>query len=328
MNINKKYWGYRIGKSNFKFFQSELENNRLRQGWGYNERQNLTNLSFDGGARRNLPMFRKVKKGDILLVPNIPNLNQVSIVEATEDWDKAYKFEISNKFGDYGHIFPAKIIKSFIRNNKNVTGNLRSTLKNPSRFWNINHYSDDIETLINNNNLLSSQNYSDRFNNSIENVFIDNFNEEKFSNDIYNKLNEQFSREEWEFALINGLQKLFPFYHIERTGGKEEKKHGTDILIKLPSLQKSYEYGIAIQVKDYSGFVSNKVIEQINKADDYWNNENLKLIEKIVIVTKSGKNENEKLSNNDSNVRIIFANDLKELLNQIAQNYIGLKVNL
>jgi len=45
--------------------------------------------------------------------------------------------------GDYGHIFPARFIKRFTRNNENVTGNLRSTLKNPSRFWSINHYSDD-----------------------------------------------------------------------------------------------------------------------------------------------------------------------------------------
>jgi hypothetical protein len=112
---------------------------------------------------------------------------------------------------------------------------------------------------------------------------------------------------------------------IERVGGKEEKKHGTDILIKLPSLLTDYEYAIAIQVKDYEGIVGNEVIEQINKADSYWESENLKLIEKWVIITKAPKETNIDLSNNDSDVRIIFAGELKELLNRIGKKIVGMK---
>lgn len=285
----KNYWGYRVDTSKLEFFTSELYEGRLRQGWGYDKDQDLRNLKLDEGAGRNRAMFNKVKKGDILLIPQIPNWGEVALVEATEDWNKGYNFAIDPAHGDYGHIFPAKYLKSFARNNEIVTGNIRSTLKNPSRFWNINHYSEDVERLFDFevSDLLISQAHSSRLESSIGHVFNEVFNETVFAEKLYNKLTEQFTREEWEFALVYGLKQMFPFYQIERVGGKEEQNHGTDILIKLPSILSNYSYAIAIQVKDYDGFVGNDVVAQINKADSYWDSENTKLIEKIVIITRA-----------------------------------------
>lgn len=323
----RNYWCYRIDTNKIKYFMDELNNGRLRQGWGFHKDQNLRILTMNRGAYRNRPMFNKVKKGDILLVPQLPDWGRVAIVEATQDWSEGYYFSI-DKYNDYGHIFPAKFIKSFTRNNENVTGNLRSTLKNPSRFWSINHYSDDVEHLLNipEDGLVKKQDHQSRMTSLIGNVFNEVFSEKDFSDKLYDKFNEQFTREEWEFALTNGLQEVFPFYQVERVGGKEEKKHGTDILIKLPSLLSDYEYAIAIQVKDYEGSVEKtKLINQINKADSYWESENLKLIEKWVIITKAPKNTNSELSNNDSDVRIIFAEDLQELLNRIGKKIVGVK---
>jgi hypothetical protein len=323
----KNYWCYRIDTSRIKFFTKELNEGRLRQGWGWDEAQDLRDFKLDEGAGRNRPMFNKVKKGDILLIPQLPNWGEVALVEATEDWNKGYVFEIDQTLGDYGHIFPAKYLKKFTRNNENVTGNLRSTLKNPSRFWNINHYSDDVEILINSQitELSKRQDHNSRLESSIGTVFNEVFDEKLFTDKLYDKLTEQFTREEWEFALVYGLKQIFPFYQIERVGGKEEKNHGTDILIKLPSLLSNYSYAIAIQVKDYDGFVGKEVISQINKADDYWESENLKLIEKIVIITKSKKDDNIKLLEHDKNVKFIFATELKQLMSEIGKSFIGMK---
>ncbi len=324
---NRNYWCYRIDTNRIKFFMDELHNGRLRQGWGWDERQDLRNFKMDEGAGRNRPMFNKVKKGDILLIPQLPTWGQIAIVEATEDWSKGYCFQIDEELADYGHIFPAKYLRCFTRNNENVTGNLRSTLKNPSRFWNINHYSDDVEVLLNvlEDELVKRQDHQSRLTSLVGDVFNEVFNEQDFTNKLYDKFIEQFTREEWEFALVNGLQEVFPFYGVERVGGKEEKNHGTDILIKLPSLLSGYEYAIAIQVKDYQGTVDKSVIDQINKADDYWESDNLKVIEKWVIITRASKDVNVKLSDYSSNVKIIFAGELKELLNRIARNLIGMK---
>ena len=42
----KHYWGYRIDVKNPDFFFKELEQGRLRQGWGYDENQKLKILDF------------------------------------------------------------------------------------------------------------------------------------------------------------------------------------------------------------------------------------------------------------------------------------------
>jgi len=323
----RNYWCYRIDTSKIKFFTNELNEGRLRQGWGWDEAQDLRDFKLDEGAGRNRPMFNRVKKGDILLIPQLPNWGEVALVEATEDWNKGYVFEIDKTLGDYGHIFPAKYLKKFTRNNKNVTGNLRSTLKNPSRFWSINHYSTDVDLLLNLQvtELSKRQDYNSRLESSIGIVFNDVFDETLFTNKLYDKLIEQFTREEWEFALVYGLKQMFPFYQIERVGGKEEKNHGTDILIKIPSILSNYSYAIAIQVKDYEGFVAKEVISQINKADNYWDSENLKLIEKIVIITKAKRDDNIRLLEHDKNIKFIFANELKQLLTEIGKCFIGMK---
>ncbi len=323
----RNYWCYRIDTSKIKYFESELTEGRLRQGWGWDDKQNLRNFKMDEGAGRNFAMFNRVKKGDILLVPQLPNWGEVALVEAMEDWNIGYKFEIDSKLYDYGHIFPAKYLKKFTRNNEKVTGNLRSTLKNPSRFWNINHYSKDVEILLNTevSNLSKRQDYNSRLENSIGNVFNEVFDESIFADKLYDKLTEQFTREEWEFALVHGLRELFPFYQIDRVGGTEEKNHGTDILIKLPSILSNYEYAIAIQIKDYEGFVSENVISQIEKVENYWQSENLKLIDKIVIITKAKKDNNLNLFENNKNVKFIFANELKQLLSEIGKHFVGMK---
>jgi len=322
----RNYWCYRINNEIPEFFWKELVDGRLRQGWGYHKGQDLKNFKKDEGAGRNKPMLN-VMKGDILLVPHLPDWDDIAIVEATENWNEGYKYEIDKKLGDYGHIFPARFVKKFTRSNEHITGNIRSTLKNPSRFWNINHYRKDVEKIlkIEETNLSKTQNYRSRLEASIENVFNKIFSTSDFSEMLYKKLNEQFTREEWEFALVYGLEYLFPNYYIDRVGGGKESEHGTDILMRIPGIISGYEYVIAIQVKDYEGFVANDVIKQIKKADKYWNNENTKLIEKIVIITRADKDDNLSLLENKYDVKFIFAKELKELLTRIGEMFIGIK---
>ena len=147
MERDRNYWGYRICTEYIDFFAKELNLGRLHQGWGYHEGQDLRNMTYDGGASKNLRML-EVKKGDYLLVPRLPEWDYVAIVEATEDWRDGYKFEIDEDHEDFGHIFPAKIICVFNRHSEVVSGDIRSTLKNPGRFWNIKYLADDIETIV------------------------------------------------------------------------------------------------------------------------------------------------------------------------------------
>jgi hypothetical protein len=333
----KNYWGYRIDTSHSELFYNELLNGRLRQGWGYDEGQNLRNLTPEGTllvddvASRNLAMLNYVKNGDILLVPRLPDWDHVAIVEATEDWVDGYKFEFPEGYEDYAHIFPAKLLGRFVRYSPLVTGNIRSTLRNVSRFWNINHYANDIENLISSigtekgiERLEEWQANYARMESTVNNAFYSFYNDKDFTDKVYADLNEQFSSADWEHALTYGLSKLFPTYKIERTGGPSEIMHGTDILVRIPGLFGGSDYGIAIQVKDYEGFVNSDPVEQICKADDYWLRENTKIIDKIVLVTKASREENEHLKD-EKRVRFIFSSDLRELLLRIGKAMIGLK---
>ena len=145
----KNYWGYRIDVKNQDFFFKELEQGRLRQGWGYAENQKLPDTK-DSDARKNLSMYNNVKKGDILLIPRLPDWGSVAIAEAAEDWKEGYKFEIDDEKKDFGHIFPANYIGCFNRHGKDVSGNIQSTLKARNRFWNISRLSEDVEKIMKN----------------------------------------------------------------------------------------------------------------------------------------------------------------------------------
>ena len=322
-NREKKYWGYRIDVKNQDFFFKELEQGRLRQGWGYAENQKLPETK-DSGARKNLSMYHNVKKGDILLIPRLPDWGSVAIVEATQDWDdkeKGYKFEIDDEKKDYGHIFPARYIGCFNRHGKDVSGNIQSTLKARNRFWNISRFSEDIEKIIKN---LEGNRESTSVIENIKNIVSEqvksHFDLKGFSEKVIDEYNRKFTASQWEEVIKNILEKIYPGYEIERIGGSKEEKHGTDILVTISGLSNLEKYNIAMQVKNYNDVISDNnidnIIKQINKAEEYvWEN-NGKLIDKILVITSAKKEENPKLIEEckKEDIKVIFSEELKNLI--------------
>ena len=149
MELKKKYWGYRICNESADFFNKELLEGRLRQGWGYDLGQDLRNLTIDDGARKNLKMYNEVKKGDILLIPRIPSWDDITLAEATDDWSKGYEYNIPEDLGDFGHIFPARFVKDINRYSPNVTDKIRLSFHCLQRFWSMNDCAEDIEAIMN-----------------------------------------------------------------------------------------------------------------------------------------------------------------------------------
>ena len=325
METTRNYWGYRICTDHIDYFQKELSLGRLHQGWGYRNEQDLRNMTHDGGASKNRRML-EVKKGDYLLVPRLPEWNSVSIVEATEDWDAGYKFQIDEQLEDFGHIFPAKTVCVFNRNSEVVSGNIRSTLKNPGRFWNINYLAEDIENVVNsrgNTELLEKYQGEDkRLYSAIESCYKGVFSRNKFADALSKEMRKQFQASEWENALVYGLRELFPepLFSIDRTGGITEAQHGSDIKITFANPLSKISYIIAIQIKDYQGEVWNidDIINQTNKAA-YWEKGSDKLLEKILIITCSEKDYNTDLYQAcvDNNITLIMGKELDDIIMQI-----------
>jgi len=322
-NREKNYWGYRIDVKNQDFFFKELEQGRLRQGWGYDKNQELPDTK-DSGAKKNLSMYEKVKKGDILLIPRLPDWGSVAIAEAVEDWndkEKGYRFEIDDEKKDFGHIFPANYIGCFNRHGKDVSGNIQSTLKARNRFWNISRLSEDIEKIMGN---LEGNRESTSVIENIKNIVSEQvksyFNLKGFSEKVIDEYNRKFTASQWEEVIKNILEKIYPGYEIERIGGSKEEKHGTDILVTISGLSNLEKYNIAMQVKNYNDVISDNnidnIIKQINKAEKYvWEN-NGKLIGKILVITSAEEKDNPKLIEKcqKEEIRVIFSEELKKLI--------------
>jgi hypothetical protein len=317
------YWAYRIDNDYKDFFFDEIQHGRLRQGWGYSENQDLSKDNVDISARRNLPIYHKVKKGDYLLIPHIPEWDEIAIVSAIEDFDVGYRFGIDENKGDYGHIFPVKFVKRFSKYNINVDGAIRETFKCRSRFWSINKCEDEIKKILDTDNdkLVSASSYEARFRKQVENAFC----EESFADRLYKELNETVQGPEWEVMLCEGLKKILPdSYSVQTTSNIEENKHGADIIIRIPGLL-DVSYVIAIQVKDYQDCVGNQVVDQICKADSYFDKDNEILIDKYIIITRANQELNEQLKKaaEEKNVKILFDKDVKRLLSKISKAFLG-----
>lgn len=278
---------------------------------------------MDEGAKRNLPIFNKVKKGDIILVPRINRWDGVVIVQALEDWNSSggYDFKIARDYRDYGHCFSAKIIGEFVRNNVRVSGAIKSTLKTPSRFWNISYLKEDIEELIKcKEDLMLGTTLFDIANSMVKKSLEESDLESK----IFNNFIERFQASEWEYVLTEIYREIYPNYIVEHASGKEEKEHGADILIKIPGISGEIEYVIAIQVKDYRNQVSSSVIDQINKSEKYFEvngsknqgveEQEIILIDKYIFITNTTRDINEKLEEYKGDVKIFYEDDLRRLL--------------
>ncbi|MEO6786261.1 MAG: hypothetical protein ABI318_09030 [Chthoniobacteraceae bacterium] len=319
------YWAFRVDGAHLTDLDGELENGRLRQGWGWDEGQDLRlpQMTVDGGAKRNRRIFRSVKKDDRILIPHLPHRGQITIAEATDDWDKGYVFARWEKSGDHGHIFPVKRLRNFHRSNQNIPASLRGTFRNPCRFWNINHLGKDIDQVlsVSEHELGASTSVIERWEQKIETIVL----QSKLQESLLTEAEKHFGKSEWEYLLTDVLQRLNPGWVIRRTGGKTEAQHGTDILATIPDVFGQGLYGIAIQIKDYQGIVGESPINQILKADDYWEKQDIKILERVVVLIRVAKDANDALveSARKANVRIIWAHEVRSLVFRSACKFVS-----
>ena len=313
-----RYWVSRIDKKNIAFFRDELDQGRLRQGWGYKEDQNLRNMTLDRDTLRNKRMFEEVKREDMVLIPHLPDSGQVTIVRATEDWDSGYKFDIPEETKDYGHCFPARKICTFNQNAKVVSAGIRSTLRCPLRFWNKDDLEQDIKKICDATEEQRNKDISHdvRLANAIDRSF--NSIREKLGNSLSQEINSAFQAAEWEHVLKEVLQWRYPRGSVEHVGGRDENKHGTDLKVTIPGLIDNQGFVIAVQVKDYDHQVDFKsLMDQVSKMDYWQDQEGQRVIDKVVVFTKATREQQRELPSRED-VTFVFADDLKELIWQYA----------
>ena len=317
----RRDWGYRIDKNSQQYFAQELAAGRLRQGWGYLPEQALPEPAVDAGARGNLPIYHRVKQGDILLVPELPNWGEVALVEATQDFDTGYRFELLPGQKEYGHMFPARLLGSFSRHSGVTDASLRKTLRTPMRFWNLDGYAAAIEKLLASTQELRTVATTpvDRFT-TLRDIAYQQAQAAAAAS-LRDSLHTKFQAAEWEHPLARALETLYPNSTVVHVGGKNEKEHGADLLMYVPMPLESEPAVIAIQVKDYENLVKSGPLDQIGKSTAYFEQQGSgRLYQQWLFITKASKTDNLELVGiaEEKNVRVLFEDDVISLFAQAA----------
>lgn len=156
------YWVMRTSPWDRTFIWSEARTGRLRQGWGWDESQNLeviADIVRRGGQPSELQHLawraRRMRTtapdgmrvGDLIVAPNLPAWGELSIFRllGSYSWEPV---DIG-KLDRFGHVLPVALLSEAIhRRDTRVSQALRSMLRVQTRLYNITPYGGDVERLV------------------------------------------------------------------------------------------------------------------------------------------------------------------------------------
>ncbi|MBM4288348.1 MAG: restriction endonuclease [Deltaproteobacteria bacterium] len=137
-------WFWNIDIKMQSYFSQELDQHRLRQGWGYADNLDLRKLKTKVSSNNLLDseeqaawnrcntMLEYIKEGDLIAVKNVPVREKFTIVRVTG----GYSFDIDPNIGDYGHFLPVDKVVVYNKYSKVVPAPFINALnreRNPIR---------------------------------------------------------------------------------------------------------------------------------------------------------------------------------------------------
>ena len=272
-----RYWVVRTDKAKTDYIWSEMTAGRLRQGWGYQDDQNLRLLSQrrdDGkpmssdqraawrGNRRLLDTEPDgVHVGDLVLTPHVPQAGDWSLVRVTGSyyWEKPVE---PNAYGalDYGHVLPVQLLNTKERPvspyEEEAAAGLRQTMAVRSRMWNIDSLGPQVEALV---EVLAAgaapvpaaANRLPRVLSAVELA-------------AWNEIVRLFHGAEFERPCVLLLEALYGPGNVEHTGGSSER--GADAICTFTD-PLGIPHRLAVQIKMWSWDAAwTRPLEQIRQA--------------------------------------------------------------
>jgi len=355
--MKRRYWAVRTDKDNQELIFKELKLGRFRQGWGYNDSQDLRVIqseitkggkwwarltSIQNEVLRHFRMLGEgddsIKIGDILLLPNLPQHKFFCLAEVTgkyyfERLQLNSKQDINQLGADYGHILPTKLLtpNGINKFNNYVNADIRSTLKTRIRMWSLNGYESHIEKLLSvhskGEELTIATTGSERLNSAWEKA-IQNAKESLY-NQLTKELDSKFQAAEWEEPILNVLKNLYQGLEIRKTAGSGE--HGADFVIEIPDFfDEDIPWYILIQVKNYVGEIGEQVLNQIEDAYNYYRKDG-KILAGIILTTAERISKNFEMNKKalqnrlSKDIKIILRKRLIELISEGLSNQLFLK---
>jgi hypothetical protein len=144
------------------FIWAEAQRGRLRQGWGWDDGQNLEVIAEAVHLGRELDEEQRIawrsrrmraaepdgmQLGDLIVAPNLPEWGFLSVFRVTGSysWDPV-DMGIEDKFG---HLLPVELLAERVhRHGPEVSEALRAMTRVPSRLYTIKGYGGDVEEVV------------------------------------------------------------------------------------------------------------------------------------------------------------------------------------
>jgi hypothetical protein len=167
-----RYVVIRTDKQRAPFILRELEQGRLRQGWGWRPEQDLRLIwqkvnsngkgsltSEEASAWRNRRLldteWNGLKPGDVVIIPNQPRQGCWLLARITGPYRYEQPPKEDNVGSDYGHVVPVEVLTDkqgkvavVEADNANVDARLRASMRSMSRMWSLDALGDKIEHIV------------------------------------------------------------------------------------------------------------------------------------------------------------------------------------
>lgn len=275
-------WAMRTSRNSEKhrtFVDSELQSGRLRQGWGWDQVQDLRCLEElwakghelldcqeQAGKHWRMGNGRGddyMQVGDLVTVLNVPRDGLFTLCRITGD----YYFDIP-QIKDLGHVRPVEVLtpKGVSSHHSLVHAALRRSFRCRLRLWNIGSHRDSLDSILKSGlapeELVIGSTPTERVDRVTEELVRGS--RDRLAEGLEGALTQSVRAEEWEPVLQKALEPLFPV-SVVHTGGPQER--GADLEIVIPNpFEENRNWIVAVQIKDHEGKVGAEVAEQLKKA--------------------------------------------------------------
>lgn len=248
-----------------------LEAGELRQGWGYQDDQNLEVIGplvrdrgRDGLTDPQKATWRRVQRfwpehsgpvcpGDLVLLPKVPAPGRWRLVEITE----AYRFDPHPLSGDHGHILGCKtLVPEIAPTSVVVDASLQRTMRNQGPMWNIDALAPAVRRLVEDADAVRApSDVTDRLRALLDDTI----------EGLRPRLREGFQANQLEEPVRRLLQHRFPDATVEMTAGPHER--GADFVVRETD-GFGHERTTVVQLKDQDPLDNVRALEQAQEAVD------------------------------------------------------------
>ena len=158
--LGRRYWAMRTSISRPDFIWAEARRGRLRQGWGWEEEQDLRRIAARAKQGAELTQVERmawrarrmlgtehdgVRYDDYVVTQNLPRHAHISVFRVVGP----YEFDVPNEPRDYGHILPTELlVEDISRHDARVSDALRHAIRLRPRLYEITPYGGDVERLV------------------------------------------------------------------------------------------------------------------------------------------------------------------------------------